>query len=321
MTSYIIRRLLLLILTLFFVSLIVFFLVRFVPGSAMDIIQAKLVAAGMPVDQSTLQAIQHKLGLDVPAPVQYIRWIGDILTHGDFGDSIMQGTPVMPIILQRVPVTLELGLLALIIALLFGIPIGTYSAIRQDTVGDYITRSLAIIFIAVPVFWTGTLVMIFPAKWWGWSPPINLVNFVDNPLKNLAMFIIPAVLLGLSTVGSSMRITRTMMLEVMRQDYIKTAWSKGLNEMAVVRGHAIKNAFIPVITLIGAQLSMLIGGSVIVEQIFGLPGMGQLALGSLNNRDYPVIAGITLITAVFVMVVNLIIDISYTWLDPRIRYQ
>ncbi len=321
MTSYIVRRLLLLILTLFFVSIIVFFLVRFVPGSAMDIIQARLVAAGLSVDESSLQAIEHKLGLDVPAPVQYVRWIGGILTRGDFGDSIMQGTPVMPIILQRVPVTLELGLLALIIALLFGIPIGTYSAIRQDTTGDYITRSLAIIFIAVPVFWTGTLVLIFPAKWWGWSPPIELVSFVDNPIKNLAMFIIPATLLGLSTVGSSMRITRTMMLEVMRQDYIKTAWSKGLAEMAVVRGHAIKNAFIPVITLIGAQLSMLIGGSVIIEQIFVLPGMGQLALNALNNRDYPVIAGITLITAVFVMVVNLIVDISYTWLDPRIRYQ
>jgi peptide/nickel transport system permease protein len=176
-------------------------------------------------------------------------------------------------------------------------------------------------FIAVPSFWTGMLVMIFPAKWWGWSPPLELVPFFENPIKNLSMFIIPATILGLATVGSSMRITRTMMLEVMRQDYIKTAWSKGLNEIRVVRGHAIKNAFIPVITLIGAQVGMLIGGSVIIEQIFVLPGMGQLALNALNDRDYPVIAGITLITALFVMVMNLVVDISYTWLDPRVRYQ
>jgi peptide/nickel transport system permease protein len=321
MTGYIVRRLLLLILTLFFVSLIVFFLVRFVPGSAMDIIESKLVAAGISVDEAGRQAIAHKLGLDVPAPVQYIRWIGGILTRGDFGSSIMQGTPVMPIILQRMPVTFELGILALIISLLFGIPIGTYSAIRQDTTGDYITRSLAILFIAVPAFWTGMLVMIFPTKWWGWSPPLALVPFIENPIKNLSMFIIPATLLGLATIGSSMRITRTMMLEVMRQDYIKTAWSKGLTEMRVVGGHAIKNAFIPVITLIGAQMGMLIGGSVIIEQIFVLPGMGQLALNALNDRDYPIIAGITLITAVFVMLINLIVDISYTWLDPRVRYQ
>jgi peptide/nickel transport system permease protein len=321
MTSYIVKRLLLLILTLFFVSIIVFFLVRFVPGSAMDIIESKLVAAGLSVDEASQQAIAHKLGLDVPAPVQYVRWIGGILTRGDFGNSIMQGTPVMPIILQRMPVTFELGILALIIALLFGIPIGTYSAIRQDTTGDYITRSLAILFIAIPAFWTGMMVMIFPTKWWGWSPPLELVPFTENPIKNLGMFIIPATLLGLATVGSSMRITRTMMLEVMRQDYIKTAWSKGLTEMMVVGGHAIKNAFIPVITLIGAQMGMLIGGSVIIEQIFVLPGMGQLALNALNNRDYPIIAGITLITAVFVMLINLIVDISYTWLDPRVRYQ
>ncbi len=320
MTGYIVRRLLLLVLTLFFVSIIVFFLVRFVPGSAMDIIQAKLVAAGLNPDEATLDAIKHKLGLDVPAPVQYVRWMGGIITRGDFGDSIMQGTPVMPIILQRMPVTFELGIIALIIALLFGIPIGTYSAIRQDTIGDYVTRSIAILFIAVPVFWTGTLIMIFPAKWWGWSPPINLVPFFENPIQNLAMFIIPAVLLGMSTIGSSMRLTRTMMLEVMRQDYIKTAWSKGLNEKAVVIGHAVKNAFIPVITLIGAQLGMLIGGSVIIEQIFVLPGMGNLALNALNDRDYPVVAGITLITAVFVMVANLLVDISYSWLDPRVRY-
>ena len=321
MTGYIAKRLLLLILTLFFVSVIVFFLVRFIPGSAMDIIESKLVAAGLSVDEASRQAIAHKLGLDVSAPVQYVRWIGGILTRGDFGNSIMQGTPVMPIILQRMPVTFELGILALIIALLFGIPIGTYSAIRQDTTGDYITRSLAILFIAIPSFWTGMMVMIFPTKWWGWSPPLELVPFTENPIKNLGMFIIPATLLGLATVGSSMRITRTMMLEVMRQDYIKTAWSKGLTEMMVVGGHAIKNAFIPVITLIGAQMGMLIGGSVIIEQIFVLPGMGQLALNALNDRDYPIIAGITLITAVFVMLINLIVDISYTWLDPRVRYQ
>jgi peptide/nickel transport system permease protein len=319
--GYIIRRVLLLIPTIIFVTIIVFLLVRFVPGSALEIIESKLKAAGVTTDEASLAEIKKQLGLDVPAPVQYVRWIGKIVLHGDFGNSITQQLPVMPIIAARIPITLELGLLALIIALSIGISIGTFSSIRQDTIGDYGARSIAILLLAVPSFWTGTLVMIYPTIWWGWSPPMELIHFTEDPIRNLGMFLLPAAIMGTASAGGSMRLTRTMMLEVMRQDYIKTAWSKGLNERAVIVQHAIKNAFIPVVTMIGNQLGMLIGGAVIIEQIFVLPGMGQLVLLSLNDRDYPLIAALTLITAVFVMVANLLVDISYTWLDPRVRYR
>ncbi len=319
MTNYIIKRLLLLIPTIFFVSVIIFFLVRFVPGSAVDVIMSTLSQGGaIQVDRA---AIEHALGLDVPAHVQYVRWMGDIFLHGDLGTSIIQGRPVLEMVLEKMPVTLELGLLALVISTLIGLPVGIYSAVRQDTWGDYVGRTIAILMISIPIFWTATLVMIYPALWWGWAPPMKLIHFTENPLGNLGMFLIPAAILGMSTAGGLMRLMRTMMLEVMRQDYIKTAWAKGLTERVVIMRHAIKNAFIPVITILGVQVSMVIGGAVIIENIFCLPGLGQLALTALNQRDYPLISAITLVTAVFVMLINLLVDLTYTWLDPRIRYQ
>jgi peptide/nickel transport system permease protein len=317
-TNYIIKRLLLLIPTLFIVSVIVFLLVRFVPGSAIDVIQATISQAG--VTQVDRAAIAHALGLDVPVHVQYIRWIGDIILHGDFGDSIIQGQPVLSMIVGRLPVTLELGLLALIISTLIGVPLGTYSAVRQDSWGDYTGRTIAILLIAIPSFWLAILIMIYPAIWWGWAPPVKLIPFMENPIGNLGMFLIPAAILGTATAGGIMRMQRTMVLEVMRQDYIRTAWAKGLTERVVIMRHGLKNAFIPVITILGGQVGMLIGGAVIIENIFCLPGLGQLALQALNQRDYPLVMALTLVTAVFVMLVNLIVDLTYTWLDPRIRY-
>jgi peptide/nickel transport system permease protein len=317
-TNYIIKRLLLLIPTLFIVSVIVFLLVRFVPGSAIDVIQATISQAG--VTQVDRAAIAHALGLDVPVHVQYIRWIGDIILHGDLGDSIIQGQPVLSMIVGRLPVTIELGLLAIIISTLIGIPLGTYSAVRQDSWGDYTGRTIAILLIAVPSFWLAILIMIYPAIWWGWSPPMKLIPFTEDLIGNIGMFLIPATILGTATAGGLMRMQRTMILEVMRQDYIRTAWAKGLTERVVIMRHGIKNAFIPVITILGGQVGMLIGGAVIIENIFNLPGLGQLALQALNQRDYPLVMAITLVTAVFVMLCNLIVDITYTWLDPRIRY-
>ncbi len=318
MTNYIIKRLLLLIPTLFIVSVIVFFLVRYVPGSAVDVIEATLSQGGtIGIDRA---AIEHALGLDVPAHIQYVRWMGNIFLHGDFGNSIIQGKPVLEMVLAKVPVTLELGLLALVISTLIGVPIGIYSAVRQDTWGDYLGRTIAILMISIPMFWTATLVMIYPAIWWGWAPPMELIHFTEDPIGNLGMFLLPAAILGMATAGGIMRMMRTMMLEVMRQDYIKTAWAKGLTERVVIMRHAIKNAFIPVITILGGQVGMLIGGAVIIENIFCLPGLGQLALNALNQRDYPLVSAVTLVTAVFVMIVNLIVDLTYTWLDPRIRY-
>ena len=198
---------------------------------------------------------------------------------------------------------------------------GIYSAIRQDTVSDYLGRTVAIIGLATPNFWLALMVMLYPAIWWGWSPPMRLIRFSDDPLGNLGMFLIPSVILGTAMAAATMRLTRTMMLEVLRQDYIRTAWSKGLKEKAVVLRHAVKNAIIPVVTLVGLQLPILVGGSVIMENIFNLPGLGRLMLNALENRDYPVVSGINLLFGTIVVAGNLLIDLAYAFLDPRIRYE
>ena len=223
-------------------------------------------------------------------------------------------------IFSRVGVTFELGLLAIVTALLLGLPIGVYSAYRQDTLGDYIGRSIAIVLLAVPTFWLATMVILYPAIWWGWSPPVEIIPFAEDPLGNLAQFIIPGFITGTFLAGVTMRMTRTMMLEVLRQDYIRTAYAKGLAERLVVTRHALKNAFIPVITIVGMELPLLVGGAIITEQIFTLPGMGRLLLVSLENRDYTMVSGINLVIAAAVVGANLLVDISYAYLDPRVRY-
>jgi peptide/nickel transport system permease protein len=207
------------------------------------------------------------------------------------------------------------------VALLIAIPVGVYSGIRQDTVGDYVARSFAICCIAFPSFWVGTLILIYPAIWWQWSPPIEYVPFTENPLANLGIFIIPALVFGMSLSGLTMRLTRTMMLEVLRQDYMRTAWSKGLRERVVVLRHGLKNALLPIVSLIGIQLPVLIGGSVVIEQLFLLPGIGRLLLDAVGNRDYTALSGINLFMATFVLLANLGVDILYSHLDPRVRYR
>ena len=221
----------------------------------------------------------------------------------------------------RLPVTFQLGVMALIVGLLVAIPIGAYSAMRQDTAGDYVGRSFSILMLAVPSFWMGTMVMVFPSIWWGWSPEVKFIPFRQDPLHNLSQMILPAVILGTSLSAVTMRLTRTMMLEVLRQDYIRTAWAKGLSERLVVSRHALRNALIPVVTLIGLQAPLLIGGAVIMEQIFVIPGMGLLLLDAVNQRDYPIITGVFLIVGVAVMVINLAVDLSYGLLDPKVRYR
>jgi peptide/nickel transport system permease protein len=253
--------------------------------------------------------------------IQYFHWIGAILFSGDMGKSLWQNTPVTEQLLQRLPVTFELGLLSLLVALSVAIPIGVYSAIRQDTAGDYITRSFSILMLAVPSFWLGTLVMVFPSIWWGWSPQIRFVPFTQDPIQNLSQMIVPSIILGCSLSAITMRLTRTMMLEVLRQDYVRTAWAKGLSERLVVMRHALRNALIPVVTLIGLQAPILIGGAVIMEQIFVIPGMGLLLLEAVSQRDYPIITGVFLIVGLAVMLINLIVDLSYGLLDPKVRYR
>ena len=316
--TYIIRRLLLLIPNLFIVASLVFLLVRLIPG---DVIDAMVSEVG-PGTSGAMDraAIERRLGLDVPIHVQYGRWIGQIL-QGNLGTSLRGDEPVVEQILPRLPVTFELGVFAVVIGLLISLPIGIYSAIRQDTAADYGARSLAIIFISVPSFWTATIVIVFPAIWWAWTPPLELIPFAEDPLGNLRMFLLPAALLGTALSGTTMRMTRTMALEVLRQDYIRTAWSKGLKEGVVVMRHALKNALIPVVTIVGYQLPILIGGSVIIEQIFGLPGIGRLLLSALSLREYHLVSAINLMTAAAVMVINLGIDLTYAYLDPRVRYE
>ena len=210
--------------------------------------------------------------------------------------------------------------MAIVIGLVIALPVGIYSAMRQDTAADYAGRSVAIIGLATPNFWLGTMVMLYPAIWWGWSPPIEMIAFTEDSLGNIGMFLIPSLILGTASAAATMRMTRTMMLEVLRQDYIRTAWAKGLRERVVVLRHSVKNALIPVVTLIGLQLPILIGGSVIMENIFSLPGLGRLLLTALDTRDYPMVSGVNLFFATAVVLFNLLIDLLYTWLDPRVRY-
>ena len=263
MRAHVIRRLLLVIPTLFILSILVFLSVRFIPGDVIDVMQGRLGGLGR-VDRA---ALERMLGLDQPVYVQYGRWLGDILLHGSLGHSLMGDWSVEEKILGRLPVTIELGVMAIVIGLLIALPVGIYSAIRQDTAVDYAGRSIAILGLATPNFWLALMVMIYPAVWWGWSPPMRLITFSEDPLGNLGMFLIPSLILGTYLAAATMRMTRTMMLEVLRQDYIRTAWSKGLKERVVVVRHAVKNVLIPVVTMVGLQLPILVGGAVIIEPL------------------------------------------------------
>ena len=335
MSAYIIRRLLLIIPTLSILTIIVFLAVRFIPGDIIDVMVARMIEQGAGGAEIDREALERRLGLDVPVHVQYGRWIG-VLPTRDFitGESrfkgLLQGAlgqslwganfSVEEKIIGRLPVTIQLGVMAIVIGLVIALPVGIYSAIRQDTAADYAGRSVAIIGLATPNFWLGTMVMLYPAIWWGWSPPIEMIPFTEDPLGNIGMFLIPSLILGTASAAATMRMTRTMMLEVLRQDYIRTAWAKGLRERVVVLRHSVKNALIPVVTLIGLQLPILIGGSVIMENIFSLPGLGRLLLTALDTRDYPMVSGVNLVFATAVVLFNLLIDLLYSYLDPRVRY-
>ncbi len=334
MRAYIIRRLLLIIPTVFILTILVFLSVRFIPGDVVDAMLGKMASMGFATGLDR-EALIRMLGLDVPVHVQYGRWIGVLptpdwitgeshfkgLLQGTLGQSLMGSWTVEEKIIGRLPVTIELGVMAIVIGLVIALPVGIYSAIRQDTAADYAGRSIAIIGLATPNFWLALMVMIYPAIWWDRAPPLVYIPFTEDPLGSLKGLFIPSVILGTAASATTMRMTRTMMLEVLRQDYIRTAWSKGLRERVVVIRHTIKNALIPVITLIGLQLPILVGGSVIIENIFNLPGVGRLMLTALNDRDYPVVSGINLFFAAVVMAINLLIDLIYPYLDPRVRYE
>ena len=335
MSAYIVRRLLLIFPTLFILTIIVFLAVRFIPGDIIDVMVARMIEQGADGGEIDREVLERRLGLDVPVFVQYGRWLGvfptrDYITGESRFKGLLQGAlgqslwgahfSVEEKIIGRLPVTIQLGVMAILIGLVIALPVGIYSAMRQDTAADYAGRSVAIIGLATPNFWLGTMVMLYPAIWWGWSPPIEMIPFTEDPLGNIGMFLIPSLILGTASAAATMRMTRTMMLEVLRQDYIRTAWAKGLRERVVVLRHSVKNALIPVVTLIGLQLPILIGGSVIMENIFSLPGLGRLLLTALDTRDYPMVSGANLFFATAVVLFNLLIDLLYSYLDPRVRY-
>jgi peptide/nickel transport system permease protein len=329
MNAYVIRRLLLIIPTFFLVTLLVFLSARFIPGDVIDLMLSQMNSSGT-ASEMTRKNVEEALGLNAPIHIQYLRWLGVApqetgkfqgLLEGDLGKSLWKAQSVTKLMVERLPISVELGLIAMITAIIISLPIGVYSAIRQDTWGDYISRSISIIFISVPSFWIGTLVFIYPPIWWGWSPPTEYIPITKNFLENMGQFFLPGFITGMIMGGTLMRMMRTMMLETLRQDYIRTAWAKGLKERWVIIRHALKNALLPVITIMGGMVPMVIVGTVIMEQIFALPGVGILTFQSLTLRDYPLIQGITVLMALIVLLSNLAIDLTYAWIDPRVQYR
>jgi len=332
MRAYAIRRFLLVIPTMLMVTLILFILFRMIPGNVVEMIVMEQVweQEEGTVYELNEEAIRHMLGLDAPFYVQYFRWLGvipkpdvgfDGVLQGNFGRSMYDDTTLLGMLKLKLPVTIELSLLSMILGLLFSVPIGIYAAVRQDTIGDYLGRTWSIMALAIPSFWVATLVMIYPSIWWNWSPPMRYIPLVEDPLANLGQFLIPALIMGMFTSGGTMRFTRAMMLEVLRQDYIRTAWAKGLSERVVIIRHAVRNTLIPVITIVGGMIPALFAGSVIMEQIFCLPGMGRYLLQAAIRRDYLIVSGHNLIFATFVMIMIVITDLAYAYVDPRIRYR
>ena len=324
MRAYVVKRVLLLVPTLFLVTIIVFFTVRLMPGDIIDaMVREHMQDASFQQSQTSLdpELLRQMLGLDKPIHVQYIEWVEGIFLHGDLGKSLWTNRTLVQDVIPRIPVTLELGLLSIIIGNFLGISIGVYSAIRQDTLLDYLGRTFAIVNLATPAFWLATMLIVYGSVYFNWSPPIEYVPFTTNPIENLKILAIPALLTGTAMSGGMMRFMRTLTLEVLRADYVRTAWAKGLSERVIIIRHALKNALIPLITMFAPQLGMLIGGSVIMEQIFGLPGLGRYLLEVITNRDYFLVAGTNLIYGAFTMFLVLLTDVSYAWADPRIRYK
>ena len=315
MHKYVIRRLLLSVPVLLLSSLIVFGLMRVMPGDALT----ALMGESGNVSPKDLQKLRMDLGLDRPYHEQYAIWLWQMVSLNP-GFSIFTSEPIPVALKKSIPVTLELATLAIILGLSIAIPVGVLSATRQDTTSDYVGRVVAVSGLSMPEFWIGTLVITFAAIWFNWIPPIGYVSLWDSPWKNLQQFLVPAAILGFRLSAATMRMTRSTVLEVLREDYVRTAWAKGLAGKVVVYKHALKNALIPVVTIIGGQLGVLLAGTVVVETIFALPGMGRLTVEAILYRDYPIVQTNVMLVAATLVTLNLVVDLAYAWLDPRIRY-
>jgi peptide/nickel transport system permease protein len=314
MSKYILRRILLLIPTLIGMSLLIFVMLRLLPGDVVDL----MTAGETPASADQKQALRQAFGLDKPVPIQYIEWVG-AMARGDFGQSLRTREPVMALLTRSLPVTLELTFLAVVMGTLVAVPLGVVSAVKPDTSIDYWSRVGGLIGLSFPNFWLATLALLFTSLTFHWVPPINYISPFADPWGNLQQMLIPAAAIALHLMAIVMRMTRTMMLEVLRQDYVRTARAKGAGERIVVYRHALRNALIPVVSVIGFQVGGLMGGSAIVEVIFGLNGVGNTLVQGIFNRDYPLIQAAALFLAVIFVVVNLVVDVFYGYLDPRVK--
>ena len=316
MYKYVIRRLLFALPVLLLSSLIVFGLMRVMPGDAL----VALMGESGNVGQRELAKLRKDLGLDRPYHEQYLIWVWQMVSLNP-GDSIFTNEPIAVALKKSIPVTLELATLAMVLGLVIAIPIGVLSATRQDTPSDYVGRVVAVSGLSLPDFWLATLVITFAAILFHWIPPIGYVSLWESPWRNLQQFLLPAAVLGFRLSAATMRMTRSTLLEVLREDYVRTAWAKGLERRIVVYKHALKNALIPVVTIVGGQMATLLAGAVVVETIFALPGMGRLTVEAILFRDYPVVQTNVMLVAATLVTLNLLVDLTYAWLDPRIRYR
>jgi peptide/nickel transport system permease protein len=291
-------------------------MIRMIPGTVVD----QMIGAEARVDESTKAAMRAFFGLDQPLYVQYWNWFSGLL-RGDLGQSWRSGLPVNKMIFDRLAVTGELALLALGVSLVVGLPLGIISAIRENTPLDHVVRVTSLFSLSIPIFWQAAMLILGLSLWFNWVPPVEYAPPLQDPVGNLKQMVLPAIVLGTVVAAQVMRMTRSSLLEVMRHDYVRTARAKGLAEQLVVRRHAFKNALIPIITVIGVQVGYLLGGAVVTEEVFTLPGVGRLVLNAVWERDYPLVQGTILFIAALFMLSNLLVDVLYAYLDPRIRYE
>ena len=316
MKRYILNRLLSMLLVLFGVSIIIFTLIRLVPGNIVDI----LYGGEAQITEQTRQAVMKEYGLDQPMPVQYVDWLSHVV-RGDLGRSMRTRELVTAQIERSLPVTAELGIFSLLFAVVVATPLAIVSAVKRDSPFDLGTRLFGLLGLSLPNFWIATLLLLASSIWFRWMPPVDWAPLLKNPGQNLSQMVLPTISLGMILVAANMRMLRSTLVEVLQEQYIITARGKGLSPMQVLNRHALKNALIPVITIMGMQMGNLLGGAVIIEQIFSLPGIGSLTLFAVGNRDYSLLQGTILIFALIYAVINLIVDLTYGVLDPRIRYE
>ncbi len=315
MNRYVLGRLWLLVPTLLGMSLLVFCMLRLLPGDIVDV----MTGGDIPSTAQSKERLREAFGLDKPLPLQYVTWIAN-MARGDLGTSFRSGEPISTILLRTLPITLELTLLAVLVATACAIPLGVVSAVVRESKFDYVARLAGLIGLSMPNFWLATLMLLFTSVVFHWIPPVNWIPPFQNPLGNLQQMLLPVVAIALQLMAILMRMTRTMMLEVLQHDYVRTARAKGAQERTVVFRHALRNALIPVVSVIGFQIGALMGGSAIVEVIFGLNGVGNTLVQAIFNRDYPVVQATTLFVAAVFVIANLSVDLLYGYLDPRLKH-